>query len=64
MVWPAGMGLNFKGVLDLYSDEFSIFGREERVGYNMLGALLADDIKAKLDEEVELARAGLPAFRR
>jgi peptide chain release factor 3 len=62
MVWPAGMGLNFKGVLDLYSDEFSIFGREERVGYNMLGALLADDIKAKLDEEVELARAGLSHF--
>ena len=25
MVWPAGMGLNFKGVLDLASDEFVPF---------------------------------------
>ena len=25
MVWPAGMGLNFKGVLDLETDEFVPF---------------------------------------
>jgi len=26
MLWPAGAGLNFKGALDLYADEFILFG--------------------------------------
>src|SRR5678810_469439 len=26
MMWPAGMGLNFKGVYDLYTDDFVPFG--------------------------------------
>jgi peptide chain release factor 3 len=62
MVWPAGMGLNFKGVYDLYADDFAVFGKDERVGGNALGEVLPPDVKAKLDEEVELARAGLARF--
>src|SRR5579864_9092866 len=31
MLWPAGMGLNFKGVLDLYTDEFVKFGSNVRL---------------------------------
>src|SRR5262252_1600101 len=52
MNWPAGMGLNFKGVYDLYSDEFAVFGQEGRIGGNALAAVLPDEIKAKLDEDV------------
>src|ERR1700723_98250 len=33
MVWPAGMGLNFKGVYDLASDEFVPFQDDGRVGH-------------------------------
>src|SRR5271155_2263662 len=42
MMWPAGMGLNFKGVLDLYTDEFVTFGTNKR--------LSADAMKASLPE--------------
>src|ERR1700712_3652615 len=42
MMWPAGMGQNFKGVQDLHSDRF--------IGFN--GNTLPDDLKAKLDEDV------------
>jgi peptide chain release factor 3 len=52
MMWPAGMGQNFKGVQDLHSDRFIAFN----------GNTLPDDLKAKLDEDVLLARAGLPVF--
>jgi peptide chain release factor 3 len=52
MMWPAGMGLNFKGVSDLNSGAF--------IPYNE-GKLDAD-LKAKLDEDVLLAREGLPRF--
>src|SRR3974390_1243317 len=58
MVWPAGMGLNFKGILDLYTDEFVVFGSGERVGGNALRAVLDADVFAKLEEEAELAQAG------
>jgi len=66
MMWPAGMGQNFKGIYDLYADDFAVFGSVgaggERIGGDALGALLPEDVKAKLDEEVELARAGLSRF--
>ncbi len=63
MTWPLGMGLNFRGTYDLYSDEFALFGKEERrIGHNALSATLAPEEKAKLDEDVELARAGLARF--
>ena len=62
MVWPAGMGLNFKGVLDLYSDDFVVFGSGERVSSSAMRALLGGEVFAKLEEEAELAQAGLPRF--
>jgi peptide chain release factor 3 len=62
MVWPAGMGLNFKGVLDLYSDEFVSFGSGQRIGANAMKQALPEDVFAKLEEEAELAEAGLPRF--
>jgi peptide chain release factor 3 len=52
MMWPAGMGLNFKGVSDLNSGAF--------IPYNE-GRLDAE-LKAKLEEDVLLAREGLPRF--
>jgi len=62
MVWPVGMGLNFKGTIDLYTEEFTQFGSGETLGANALAALLSADEKDKLDEDVELARSGLPRF--
>ena len=62
MVWPAGMGLNFKGVYDLYTDEFAPFGGGERIGGNALGEFLSPEVKTKLEDDVELARAGLSRF--
>jgi peptide chain release factor 3 len=66
LVWPAGMGLNFKGVLDLYSDQFVTFGQGKdpgkRIGVDAMAALLEAGVLAKLEEEVELARAGLFRF--
>ncbi len=64
MVWPAGMGLNFKGVYDLYTDDFVPFGGGARIGGNALGALLDPAAKSAFDEEVELARGGLSRFDR
>jgi peptide chain release factor 3 len=68
MVWPAGMGLNFKGNYDLYADDFAPFGGVvgggERLGNNALAEFLPEDVKAKLDEDVELARGGLARFDR
>src|SRR3984885_7979521 len=62
MVWPAGMGLNFKGVYDLSGDEFVPFQDDGRVGRNAIASILDSELKAKLDEEVSLVRAGLPRF--
>jgi peptide chain release factor 3 len=52
MMWPAGMGLNFKGVFDLAHDAFIPFNDGK----------LDDELKAKLEEDVMLAREGLPGF--
>ncbi len=54
MSWPAGHGLNFKGVYDLYTDEFQPFGDNPTP--------LADDVRVKLEDDLELARAGLARF--
>jgi peptide chain release factor 3 len=62
MVWPAGMGLNFKGIYDLYTDDFVPFGGGDRIGGNALAEFLPEDVKAKLDEEMELAVGGLARF--
>src|SRR5690348_15773180 len=62
MFWPVGMGLNFRGVFDLYSEDFVPFGGGERLGSNALAARLSEEEKAKLDEDIELAQAGLSRF--
>jgi peptide chain release factor 3 len=62
MMWPAGMGLNFKGIYDLRQDDFIPFGGGGRIGHNALTASLDPALKAKLDEDVMLAREGLPNF--
>jgi peptide chain release factor 3 len=63
-VWPAGFGLNFKGILDLSADRFSVFGgkTEELIGADALAARLPADVKAKLDEDVDLVRGVYPHF--
>src|SRR5436309_5254534 len=52
MMWPAGAGLNFKGMLDLYADEFVVFasgpGNGERIGGNAMRARLEPEVFAKL----------------
>jgi peptide chain release factor 3 len=52
MMWPAGMGLNFKGIQDLNADRFIAFNDGKLDG----------ELKDKLDEDVTLAREGLPRF--
>ncbi len=52
MMWPAGMGLNFKGIQDLNAGSF--------IPYN--DGKLDDELKAKLEDDVSLAREGLPRF--
>ncbi len=64
MVWPVGQGLNFRGVFDLYADEFVPFSGVGRVPGKDLDSLLDASEKAKLDEDIELARAGLSHFDR
>src|SRR5579863_3320393 len=58
LVWPAGMGLNFKGVQPLSGGAFIAFGGDGRIGHNALAATLDPLLKAKLDEDVSLAREG------
>src|SRR3569833_1601278 len=52
MMWPAGMGLNFKGVYDLSAISFIAFNE----------GTLDEDLATKVEEDVMLAREGLPKF--
>jgi peptide chain release factor 3 len=62
MLWPAGMGLNFRGVFDLGTDEFLRFGSGERIGRDHLGDVLSPEVLVRLDDEVSLARGACPSF--
>jgi peptide chain release factor 3 len=66
MSWPVGQGLNFRGVFDLYADDFAAFdgarNSDRRLGSDALADLLAPGEKTKLEEDIELARAGLSRF--
>jgi peptide chain release factor 3 len=64
MVWPVGQGQNFRGVYDLYADEFVPFSGSGRVNAEALAQQLDGAEKAKLEEDIELARAGLSHFDR
>jgi peptide chain release factor 3 len=52
MMWPCGMGLNFRGVADLRSGAF--------IAYN--NQVARPEEAAKLAEDVSLASEGLPVF--
>ncbi len=62
MVWPAGMGLNFRGIFDLAADRFVVFGTGERLGQNALSSVLSETEQGQLEEEIALARGACPAF--
>ena len=62
MVWPVGMGLNFKGVFDLLRDDFAVFGKNERVSREALPKILSEELQAKLLEDIALARGACPNF--
>ena len=59
MAWPAGMGLNFKGVYDLYARRIPC-----RFGDGAERRRMPDDVRAKLDDDVELAARRTVALRR
>jgi peptide chain release factor 3 len=67
MSWPAGQGLNFRGVYDLHDDDFLVYkgdrpGVDERLGANALTDFLEPHETVKLYAEIELVRAGLETF--
>lgn len=62
MMWPVGMGLNFKGVYNLVADVFVPFGTDERLGPNATADRLGPELQEKLDEDLMLVREGLPQF--
>lgn len=62
MVWPAGMGLNFRGVYELARGKFLPFGSGARADHGALGEVLSEDECEKLEEEVALVRGACPAF--
>src|SRR6266498_303381 len=61
MTWPAGSGQSFKGTYDLARNRMLVFDSSDR---SRIGEVIEnytiDD--ARLAEEVELVRAGYPAF--
>ncbi|MGQ0742308.1 MAG: peptide chain release factor 3 [Alphaproteobacteria bacterium] len=59
MNWPAGSGLNFKGVHDFARDDFLPFAAH---GRHVAEGTLPADLQAKLKEDVALVRHALPAF--
>jgi peptide chain release factor 3 len=67
MVWPAGMGLNFRGIYDFDRDQFLRFGAaikagEARVAGAALKDILTSEEYEKFEEESSLARGGCQAF--
>src|SRR5258708_40093294 len=53
--WPAGSGLNLRGVFDLEHNEFVRFAPGEPRVADL--SVLSVDVRAKLEEEVEQVRA-------
>lgn len=67
--WPIGMGQNFRGIYDLWTEKSVLIGQEPGVDRIIDGrdpAELADyvpaDVLAGLDEEIELAAGALSPF--
>ncbi|MCE9522118.1 MAG: peptide chain release factor 3, partial [Alphaproteobacteria bacterium] len=62
-MWPVGSGLNFRGAMDFEKNHFLPFARDAQpVGHNRLGEVLTADEHKHLNDEMELARGGYPAF--
>jgi peptide chain release factor 3 len=59
MNWPAGSGLNFKGVHDFATNDFIAFARD---GAHVPESTLPADLQAKLAEDVELVRHASKPF--
>lgn len=62
MVWPAGMGLNFRGLYDLVHDNFLSFVSGARLAAADAAGILSDEERKKLAEDVALARGACPVF--
>jgi peptide chain release factor 3 len=62
MVWPAGMGANFRGLYDLARDQFVVFGSGDRLGHNALSSALTESEQGQVEEEVALARGACAVF--
>jgi peptide chain release factor 3 len=62
MIWPAGMGANFRGLYDLSRDAFTVFGTGEHLGRDALGSVLSKSEQAELEEGIALARGACPTF--
>jgi peptide chain release factor 3 len=60
MDWPAGSGLNFHGVFDFQTNDFVKFARDEPRIPDL--SSLPEDVRAKLEEDVELVRHASAGF--
>jgi peptide chain release factor 3 len=60
MNWPAGSGLNFRGVFELENDEFVKFALGEPRTKDL--TQLPEDVRGKLAEDVELVRHAASPF--
>jgi peptide chain release factor 3 len=60
MDWPAGSGLNFHGVFDFQTNDFVKFARDEPRLPDL--SALPEDVRAKLQEDVELVRHASAPF--
>jgi peptide chain release factor 3 len=62
-MWPVGSGLNFRGAMDFSKNHFLPFARDAApVGHNRLAEVLSAEEHKHLNDEMELARGGYPAF--
>ena len=59
-VWPLGMGVDFRGCLDVVSGR--VIGREGGPDGRTVADLASDQVAAQALETFELAQAALPAF--
>jgi len=60
MDWPAESGLNFRGVFDLERSEFVKFAAGEPRSRDL--SFLSDEVRTKLEEDVELVRHASASF--
>lgn len=68
LYWPAASGQRFAGMLDLRSDEFIVFGRDDEAGTseriawsgNSVAGVMDEMVQDELSEGAEMAREILP----